>query len=168
MQRTALQPPSERGLNLYAPSSTLRFSKLCTRNPLKLLAAEHVSRKKLRTYTLQCPCQKKACCTSACFREHGSSAEEQEPQKASAENSKLSRWKAKRGPDAFGGGLEEEFSTFRDSRKLPTQGESLVRGIEQRPGVQLAEKPPDLDFLQVHAPSISIFSCSASTMPLFY
>lgn len=58
----------------------------------------------------------------------------------------------------FGGGLEEEFSSFRESsRRLPTQGESLVRGIEQRPGVQLAEKPPDVDFLQVPPISSSFF-----------
>ena len=59
---------------------------------------------------------------------------------------------------SFSAGLEEEFSSFREGIRLPTQGESLVRGIEPRQGVQLAEKPPDVDFLQARICSCS-FSC---------
>ena len=62
------------------------------------------------------------------------------------------------GNQAFEGGLEQEFSSFREGIRLPTQGESLVKGIDPRQGIQLAEKPPDVDFLQV---SLEIYFSSA-------
>ena len=48
---------------------------------------------------------------------------------------------------------EDEVSSFREGVRLPTQGESLVRGVDT-PGLQLQERerddgPPDFMFLSV-------------------